>query len=91
MGTVLSFVSVRGRAAFDAFRTGATYTDTLESKTWPPPKDVPDEALVAAGVALFAPRETLAGAGERDDLDRYSPWLSLGAWGRAGATTGRIS
>ena len=74
----------------DAFRTGATYTDTLESKTWPPPEGVPDEALVAAGVALLAPRDTLAGAGEREDLDRYSPWLSLGAWGRTG-TSGRGS
>ena len=70
--------------ADDAFRTGATYTDTLESRTWPPPEGVPDEALVAAGVALFAPREALAGVGERDDLDRYSPWLTLGAWGRPG-------
>ncbi len=69
----------------DASATGATYTHTLESRSWPAPDGVPDEALLAAGVQLFAPRETVAG--ERDDADRYSPWLALGAWGRPGGTS----
>jgi len=72
--------------ADDAFRTGATFTHTLESRSWPAPEGVPDEALLAAGVALFAPREAVAG--ERDDLDRYSPWLALGAWGRPDTPSG---
>ena len=66
--------------ADDAFRTGATYTHTLESRSWPAPVGVPDEVLIAAGVALFGARE--AAALERDDADRYSPWGTLGGWGR---------
>ena len=79
--------------ADDAFASGETYTHTLESRSWPAPEGIPDEALVAAGVLLFTPREAVAG--ERDDADRFSPWLTLGAWGRpaarAGATRGSAS
>ena len=71
-----------------AFATGETFTHTLESREWPGPAALPDEPLLAAAVALHAP----AGAtnGGRDDADRFSPWLRLGAWGRsAGGPTGR--
>jgi acetyl/propionyl-CoA carboxylase alpha subunit len=65
----------------DAFASGETYTHTIESQKWPPPGDVPDEALLAAALALEAPRATeLRG---RRDADRWSPWRLLGAWGRA--------
>jgi len=64
----------------DAFGTGETYTHTIESSSWPPPDDVPDEALLAAALALEAPRAALGG---RRDADRWSPWRLLGAWGRA--------
>jgi acetyl/propionyl-CoA carboxylase alpha subunit len=65
----------------DTFASGETYTHTIESQKWPPPGDVPDEALLAAALALEAPRATeLRG---RRDADRWSPWRLLGAWGRA--------
>jgi len=64
-----------------AFASGETFTDTLESREWPGPATVPDDALLAAAVALHAPAGL--GAGERDDADRFSPWLRVGAWGRA--------
>jgi len=63
-----------------AFGTGETYTHTIESSSWPPPDDVPDEALLAAALALEAPRAAFGG---RRDADRWSPWRLLGAWGRA--------
>ena len=79
--------------ADDAFASGETFTHTLESRSWPAPEGVPDEALVAAGVLLFLPREAVPGA--RDDADRFSPWLTLGTWGRqrvaTAATRGRAS
>ena len=65
----------------DVFASGETYTHTIESSKWPPPEDVPDEALLAAALALEAPRATAAGG--RRDADRWSPWRLLGAWGRA--------
>ncbi|MEK7316515.1 MAG: biotin carboxylase N-terminal domain-containing protein [Candidatus Eisenbacteria bacterium] len=64
-----------------AFATGETFTHTLESREWPGPVTVPDEALLAAAVALLAPPD--ASRLGRDDADRYSPWLRLGTWGRA--------
>ena len=64
----------------EAFATGETYTHTVESSTWPPPDHVPDEALLAAALAIEAPRAALGG---RRDADRWSPWQLLGAWGRA--------
>jgi geranyl-CoA carboxylase alpha subunit len=64
-----------------AFATGETFTHTLESRKWPGPATVSDDALLAAAVALLAP--TGAVEGGRDDDDRFSPWLRLGAWGRA--------
>lgn len=66
-----------------AFRTGETYTRTIESREWPGPSTIPDEAVLAAAIVLTAPRS--ARAGERDDTDRYSPWQALGAWGRVPA------
>jgi acetyl/propionyl-CoA carboxylase alpha subunit len=63
-----------------AFRGGETYTHSIESREWPAPSSIPDEALLAAAVALATPRA--AREGERDDVDRYSPWRSLGGWGR---------
>jgi acetyl/propionyl-CoA carboxylase alpha subunit len=66
-----------------AFRGGETYTHSIESREWPAPSWIPDEALLAAAVALAAPRA--AREGERDDADRYSPWRALGSWGRASA------
>ncbi len=65
-----------------SFRKGETYTHTIESRDWPAPRDVPDEALLAAAVALASPGQ--GRGGERDDADRYSPWRLLGPWGRAG-------
>jgi acetyl/propionyl-CoA carboxylase alpha subunit len=64
----------------DAFGSGETFTHTIESSKWPPPEDVPDEALLAAALASEAPR---APTGGRRDADRWSPWQLLGAWGRA--------
>ena len=66
-----------------AFQGGETFTHTIESRAWPAPSSIPDEALLAAAVALAAPRA--AREGERDDADRYSPWRALGGWGRASA------
>jgi acetyl/propionyl-CoA carboxylase alpha subunit len=66
----------------DAFRTGQTFTCTIESRSWPGPETAPDEALLAASVTLLAPSRASA-AGEREDADRWSPWRLLGAWGRA--------
>ncbi|HEX7078559.1 MAG TPA: biotin carboxylase N-terminal domain-containing protein [Candidatus Eisenbacteria bacterium] len=68
-----------------AFARGETFTHSIESREWPAPDGVPDEALLAAGVAYFVPRT--ARAGGRDDADRFSPWLRLGPWGRVGAPT----
>ena len=68
-----------------AFATGETFTHTLESRAWPGPGTVSDEALLAAAVALLAPPD--ASRLGRDDADRYSPWLRLGAWGRASSSS----
>ncbi|HET7497616.1 MAG TPA: biotin carboxylase N-terminal domain-containing protein [Candidatus Eisenbacteria bacterium] len=65
----------------EAFRTGRTFTRTIESRLWPGPEAPPDEAVLAASIALTAPSRA-AGAGERDDADRWSPWRLLGSWGR---------
>jgi len=65
----------------DAFTSGETYTHTIESSEWPAPSYIPDEALLAAAVALESPR--VATVGGRRDADRWSPWRLLGAWGRA--------
>jgi len=66
-----------------AFREGKTFTDTVESRAWPAANAVPDEALLAAGVAALSPPRVRDGG--RKDADRYSPWRTLGAWGRVGA------
>ncbi len=66
----------------EAFRSGATFTRTIESRSWAPPGPAPDEAVLAAAIAFVAPFRA-AGVG-RDDADRYSPWRLLGAWGRPG-------
>ena len=63
-----------------AFRGGETFTHTVESRAWPGPDAVPDAALLAAGMAALSPHRAKDGA--REDADRYSPWRSLGAWGR---------
>jgi geranyl-CoA carboxylase alpha subunit len=63
-----------------AFAGAETFTHTLESRGWEPPPAIPDEALLAAAVAIAAPR--VRRDGEREDTDRISPWRSLGAWGR---------
>jgi acetyl/propionyl-CoA carboxylase alpha subunit len=67
----------------EAFTKGETYTRTLESRQWPAPTDVPDEVLLAAGIALASPRG--AEGDLRDDSDRFSPWRRVGSWGRAGS------
>lgn len=72
----------------DAFRNGKTYTRTIESREWPAPEALPDGAVLAASIALLAPGGTpgaggAVGPGEREDIDRWSPWRMLGAWGRA--------
>jgi acetyl/propionyl-CoA carboxylase alpha subunit len=66
-----------------AFRSGATFTRTIESRSWAPPGPAPGEAVLAAAIAFVAPFRA-EGAG-RDDADRYSPWRLLGAWGRSAA------
>ncbi|TMQ59207.1 MAG: ATP-grasp domain-containing protein [Candidatus Eisenbacteria bacterium] len=63
-----------------AFRRGETSTDTVESREWQAPKEIPDAALVAAAAFLAAPR--VARGGGEEETDRYSPWRRLGAWGR---------
>ena len=63
----------------DAFREGQTFTDTVESRAWPAPEEIPDAALAAVAAFASAPRKP---SGFEDDLDRYSPWQRLGAWGR---------
>ncbi len=65
-----------------AFARGETFTHSVESREWPPPASVPDEVLLAAAVAAAAPAGARAALGERDDSDRYSPWVLLGGWGR---------
>ena len=62
------------------FRSGETYTQSVESTAWAPP-ELPEEALLAAAVAASEPASP-RGAGRRD-LDRYSPWTRLGSWGRS--------
>ena len=69
-----------------AFQSGETFTRTIESREWPSPSSIPDEAVLAAAIALAAPRA--AREGEREDVDRYSPWRALGPWGRAPAGLG---
>jgi acetyl/propionyl-CoA carboxylase alpha subunit len=64
-----------------AFTTGETFTHTLESREWPGPAEVPDDALLAAAITLHSP--AAAAQGDRDDADLFSPWLRLGAWGRS--------
>jgi len=66
-----------------AFRSGETFTRTIESREWPAPSSLPNEAILAAAVALAARRA--ARGGEREDADRYSPWQALGGWGRVPA------
>ncbi len=63
-----------------AFAKGETFTHTIESREWPAPDSIPDEALLAGAVALASPRRI--GEGEREDADLYSPWRTLGPWGR---------
>ncbi len=65
-----------------AFRSGETFTDTVESSSWPAPVGVPDVALAAVAAFSSAPR---VAAVDAEDTDRYSPWQRLGNWGRAGA------
>ena len=64
------------------FAGGATFTRTLESREVTAPREAPAEAILAAATVLFAPGGSRADG--RDDVDRYSPWRRLGAWGRAG-------
>jgi acetyl/propionyl-CoA carboxylase alpha subunit len=73
-----------------AFASGETYTHTLESREWPGPATVDDEALLAAAVVLDAPTAA-GGPGEREDADRFSPWGRLGGWGRVTPATGTRS
>jgi geranyl-CoA carboxylase alpha subunit len=63
----------------DAFRSGETYTDTVESRSWPAPREIPDAALAAVAAFASTPRKP---PGAEEDVDRYSPWQRLGAWGR---------
>jgi geranyl-CoA carboxylase alpha subunit len=63
----------------DAFRGGETYTDTVESRAWPAPSEIPDAALAAVVAFASTPRKP---PGAEEDVDRYSPWQRLGAWGR---------
>jgi len=74
-----------------AFATGETYTHTLESREWPGPPTVADEALLAAAVALHAPSDSGGGRDGRDDVDKFSPWLRLGGWGRSVTASGAAS
>jgi acetyl/propionyl-CoA carboxylase alpha subunit len=62
------------------FRRGETYTHSVESEAWAPPA-IPDEALLAAALAVSEP--PLPRGGGRRDLDRFSPWTRLGSWGRS--------
>jgi acetyl/propionyl-CoA carboxylase alpha subunit len=62
-----------------AFRRGETFTDTVESREWRPPDEIPDAALLAVAAFSSTPRSA---RGAEEDTDRYSPWLRLGAWGR---------
>ena len=63
----------------EAFRRGKTFTDTVESQTWPAPDRIPDPALLATAAFTSTPRTARGG---EEDLDRYNPWQRLGAWGR---------
>jgi acetyl/propionyl-CoA carboxylase alpha subunit len=65
-----------------AFRRGETFTDTVESRSWPAPQGIPDLALAAVAAFSSTPR---VAAVDAEDTDRYSPWQRLGNWGRAGA------
>jgi acetyl/propionyl-CoA carboxylase alpha subunit len=83
----LALLGVRTNQSFlidvlesDSFVRGETTTRTVESREWPAPARIPDEVLLAAGVALATPRA--ASGSDRDDSDRYSPWRRLGPWGR---------
>jgi len=62
-----------------AFRGGETFTHTVESRAWPAPDSIPDEALAALAAFSSTPRAARNGD---EDTDRYSPWQRLGAWGR---------
>ena len=63
-----------------AFAAGETFTHTVESRAWPEPGSIPDEALLAAALTLASPLRP-DGVG-REDADLYSPWRLLGPWGR---------
>ena len=63
----------------DLFEHGETFTDSVESRAWPAPGGVPDEALAAVAAFSSAPAKP---RGADEDVDRYSPWQRLGAWGR---------
>jgi acetyl/propionyl-CoA carboxylase alpha subunit len=69
-----------------SFTAGETYTHTIESRAWTSSDRIPDEAVLAAAIALLSPRET--GPGDREGADRYSPWRRIGSWGRGGAVPG---
>ena len=62
-----------------SFRRGETFTDTVESREWRAPEEIPDPALAAVAAFSSAPR---GASGAEEDTDRYSPWQRLGAWGR---------
>jgi acetyl/propionyl-CoA carboxylase alpha subunit len=62
-----------------AFRSGETYTSTLESESWPEP-EVPAAALAAARRALAAP--AVATEPDSGAADRHSPWLVPDAAGK---------
>jgi len=63
----------------EAFRRGETFTDTVESRAWPAPAEIPDAAMAAVAAFSSTPRKP---PGLDEDRDRYSPWQRLGAWGR---------
>jgi geranyl-CoA carboxylase alpha subunit len=69
-----------------AFVTGETFTHTVESRSWAEPDSIPDEAVLAAAIAMAAPRAREDEG--REGADRFSPWRLLGSWGRAGAKAG---
>ncbi|GAB4327058.1 MAG: hypothetical protein Kow0074_22130 [Candidatus Zixiibacteriota bacterium] len=61
----------------DFFKTGETYTTTVEAQEWNAPEP-PEEVVAAAQQALA--RRVEAHDTDGGPSDRYSPWLRLGAF-----------
>lgn len=81
VGVTTNVAYLRSILEGDAFRSGETYTHTLEADSAPePPAEVPDAvlALAAWGLARRGPTAASGDGGVGGPADRWSPFVHLG-------------